>query len=118
MSKYRLKIPVSKPTLTDVFGANAVQTPTTLTISKSDLTAMGLTATSSNTAESLLIAIALNAKTILSNSNRLTNPDQKIAIDTGFDQIATRSGASYYQTTYNLTAQKVNPTTTIHADDY
>jgi hypothetical protein len=46
--------------LQEIFGGNASQTVTTLTISKVDLTAVGLTPTADNTAESLLAAIILN----------------------------------------------------------
>lgn len=109
---------MTKPTLTDVFGANASQTGTQLIINKADLAAMGLTASATNTGESLLFAIALNAKLVLSNANRLTNPDQKLAIDSGYDQIATRGTTTYYQTAYALTAQKLNNTPVARADDY
>jgi hypothetical protein len=45
--------------LSQLFGGGATQTSATLTISKADL--IGLTASSSNTAESLLVAILLTA---------------------------------------------------------
>ena len=46
-------------TLTDLFGSGATQNATSLTIQKSDL--VGLTPSSSNTAESLLVAILVKA---------------------------------------------------------
>ena len=48
-------------TLQQLFGENAIQTTTTLTISKVDLTAVGFTPTTNNTAGSLLAAIVLNS---------------------------------------------------------
>ena len=47
-------------TLQQLFGENASQTATTLTISKVDLATVGLTPAASNSAESLLVAIILN----------------------------------------------------------
>ncbi|MBC1242280.1 hypothetical protein GNE10_35350, partial [Nostoc sp. 2RC] len=56
---------MAEPTLTQVFGANATQDATTITITKADLTGVGLTAASENTAESLFTAIVLKAQTAL-----------------------------------------------------
>ncbi|MDQ3018247.1 MAG: hypothetical protein M3Q64_00015 [bacterium] len=48
-------------TLQELFGVNAVQTTTELVIKKSDLVAIGLTATASNRAEQLVVAVLLQA---------------------------------------------------------
>nr|WP_322709897.1 hypothetical protein [Nostoc sp. ChiSLP03a]MDZ8211042.1 hypothetical protein [Nostoc sp. ChiSLP03a] len=48
-------------TLQQLFGVNAVQTTDELIIKKSDLSAVGLTATANNRAEQLLVAILLQA---------------------------------------------------------
>ncbi|MFK0729991.1 MAG: hypothetical protein ACFKPT_25105 [Gloeotrichia echinulata GP01] len=55
-------------TLQQFFGENASQTATTLTISKVDLTAVGLTPTAANTAESLLTALILKLMDIFSSN--------------------------------------------------
>ncbi|WYL93424.1 MAG: hypothetical protein HEQ35_05715 [Gloeotrichia echinulata IR180] len=55
-------------TLQQFFGENASQTATTLTISKVDLTAVGLTPTAVNTAESLLTALILKLMDIFSSN--------------------------------------------------
>jgi hypothetical protein len=109
---------VTKPTLIQVFGANATQNATEIVIKKADLVAVGLTPGASNTAESLLMAIALNAKVTLSTNNRNTNPDQSLAIEDGYAQIANRGTTQYYQSSFTLTAQKVNTTAAIDPDDY
>lgn len=109
---------MAKPTLTEVFGAGATQTSTTLTIDKADLVALGLTASGTNSAESLFLAIALKAKAVLTVANRTANPDQSLAIDAGYDQIANRGTTQYYQSSFNLTAQKINTTPTLDPDDY
>jgi hypothetical protein len=48
-------------TLQELFGASASQTATELVIRKSDLVAVGLTATANNRAEQLAVAILLQA---------------------------------------------------------
>lgn len=48
-------------TLQELFGASASQTATELVIKKSDLVAVGLTATTNNRAEQLVVAILLQA---------------------------------------------------------
>ena len=48
-------------TLQELFGVNALQTANELIIKKSDLSAVGLTATASDRAEQLVIAILLKA---------------------------------------------------------
>lgn len=71
---------MAEPTLAAVFGAGASQDGSTLTISKADLVAVGLTPSASNTAESLLAAIAKLASNSLTVTNQQTNPDQDIVI--------------------------------------
>jgi hypothetical protein len=109
---------VTKPTLIQVFGASATQTATDLTIKKADLVAVGLTPSATNTAESLLLAIALLAKTTLTPANRTSNLDQTIALEPSYDQIANRGTTQYYQSALTLTAQKLNNSTPLDPDDY
>lgn len=107
---------MSEPTLIEVFGAGATQTATALTISKADLT--GLTASATNSAESLLAGIILKAGTALTTTARDSNPDQSIAIEQGFDQVAYRGTTAYYQSARTLTLQKINTSAAIDPDDY
>jgi hypothetical protein len=69
-----------EPTLTAVFGSNAVQDAATLTISKADLVSVGLTASATNTAESLLAAISKLAANSLTVANQQSNPGQHVSI--------------------------------------
>lgn len=105
-----------EPTLTQVFGANAVQDATTLTISKSDL--IELTASSSNTAESLFVAMLLKAKAHLSATNLDLNADQSISIENSFDSIVTRLNNTYRQSSLTVNLQKLDTSTGIDPDDY
>jgi hypothetical protein len=107
---------MAEPTLQEIFGTGATQTASTITIAKADLT--GLTASASNTAESLLAGIILKAGTALTPTARDANPDQSIAIEQGFDQVAYRGSTAYYQSARTITLQKINTSATIDPDDY
>ena len=79
---------MAEPTFESVFGASAVQDLSSITIAKSDLP--GLTASASNTAESLLVGILLKVQTALSQTNFDLNLDQSIYVDNGFPNFAFR----------------------------
>jgi len=104
---------MAEPTLQAVFGAGATQTSTTITITKADLTSVGLTASATNTAESLLAAIVLKAQTALTQSAFDTNIDQSITILPGFNSIVQRPSSTgetteYRQFQYNFNAHKLD----------
>ncbi len=111
---------MAERTLTEVFGANASQTATDLVIKKSDLTSVGLTASASNTAESLLLAIALKAQQTLTDTARETNIDQSVAITDGFSpSITTRNNAIYLRNTISIEVDKLlSGADVIDPDDY
>lgn len=112
---------MAEPTLTDIFGAAATQSATTLTIAKADLASVGLTASATNTAESLLVAILLRAKALLTTANSETNPDQSITIaeaDFNFQTLVTRNNTTYRQATYTVNLQKLDAGANIDPDDY
>ncbi len=99
---------MAEPTLLQVFGINATQDATTLTISKTDLTSTGLTPSATNTAESLLIAVVLKMQGSLTNVARDTNPDQSIAVTDGFSpSITTRNNAIYLRNTISVEVDKL-----------
>jgi hypothetical protein len=72
-------------TLQELFGVNAVQTADELIIKKSDLSAVGLTATANNGAEQLLVAILLQALSIF--QGYLTDESGNIISDENNAQI-------------------------------
>lgn len=110
---------MAEPSLSQVFGANATQTSTTLTITKADLASVGLTASANNTAESLIVALILKAAEYLNETNQTTNPDIQVTIaDSNFPQLVTRNSSQYRQTTYNLNLQTLSPTYTLDPDDF
>lgn len=107
---------MAKPTLIEVFGAGATQTATTVTFNKADL--LTLTPTTNNTAESILIAIALTAQGKLTTTLRDNDPDVKVAIENGFEQTSFRGTTRYNQVALNITAQTLSPASAIDADNY
>ena len=110
---------MAEPTLTQVFGANAAQDANTITIAKADLVAVGLTPASSNTAESLAVAIMLKASAYLNTTTQTTDNDIQVTIDnSNFPQLVTRNNATYRQTTFNVNLQTVDSEYTLDPDNF
>lgn len=110
---------MAEPTLQEVFGANATQTSTELIISKTDLAAMGLTASSSNTAESLIVAIILQASSYLNDTSQDTNSDIQVTLNQGTTpSIISRNSLNYRQVTFDVNLQTPDLSTTIDPDNY
>lgn len=112
---------MAEPTLTQIFGAGATQTATTLSIAKADLAAVNLTASATNTAESLFVALLLMAKNNLTPAAQETNPDQSITVaqaDFNFQTLIERNNQTYRQSTYSVNLQKLDTGNTIDPDDY
>ncbi|MFM6723978.1 MAG: hypothetical protein ACKPJF_05935 [Dolichospermum sp.] len=109
-----------QPTLTEVFGSGATQTATTLTISKSALAAVGLTATQDNSAEALLAAILFLAEVNLTEQKFGTNIDQSIVVGKGFRTSTIRGNNNTPYITDQLTVNfsKIDPQTPLDPDDY
>ncbi|MHC5718674.1 MAG: hypothetical protein ACYTX0_43055 [Nostoc sp.] len=107
---------MAEPTLAQIFGANATQDATSLTIHKADLT--GLTPSSSNTAESLLAGIVVFGQTTLTSANQTSNPDQSITITDSNDNIVTRSSIPYRRKTKIIAFDKPDNGSAFDPDDY
>lgn len=105
-------------TLAQIFGANATQDATTLTIHKADLVGTGLTPSSTNTAESLLAGVVVFGQTTLTSANQLLNTDQSITITDSNDNITTRSSVAYRRKTKIIAFDKVDTGTAFDPDDY
>jgi hypothetical protein len=111
---------MAEPTLQQVFGAGAAQTATTLTITKADFSAVGLTASANNTAESLFVAILLLARQQLTDANQVNNPEQSITITDGFpaQSLVTRNNQQFRQNTFAVNLQKPDSGSILDPDDY
>lgn len=109
---------MAEPTLQQVFGAGATQTATTITILKTDLATVGLTANATNSAESLFVALLLLAAVHLNTTNLDSNIDQSVSIEDSFDAITTRNNVTYRQKTKSINFYKIDSGTSIDPDDY
>jgi hypothetical protein len=111
---------MAEQSLAAVFGANATQDVTDLTIKKADLTGVGLTPGANNTAESLLLAINLKAKESLTETARETNIDQSVALTDEFrTTTTTRNSNIYLRNTISIEVDKLLPgANIIDPDDY
>lgn len=98
------------------FGTGFSQTATDFTIAKADLP--GLTASSSNTQESLLVALLLKAKATLTQAAADSNPDQSVVVEDGFASIVTRGSTEYQRRSLTINLDKVNGSVEIDPDDY
>jgi hypothetical protein len=110
---------MAEPTLTDIFGAGATQTPTTITLLKSDLP---MTAATVNRGEQVLAAIAKKASTVLTSATFDVDIDRSVAIQTGFDSLVYRTIATVTETllqtqlVFNFTKPQI--TSGVTPDDY
>lgn len=110
---------MSEPTLTEVFGAGATQTATTITILKADL---DIIASSTNKAEGLLAAIFKKASENLTQTAFNGDADRSIYIDRSFDSIGSRTiggtTTQLLQSAWNIIFAKVQATAGITPNDY
>lgn len=112
---------MAEPTIQQVFGANAQSTATTLTIAKADLAAVGLTASATNTAESLFVALVLLAKNYLTTANQENNVDQSVVVvnsSFNFLSFQTRNNQQYRQFSYEVNLQDIYSGTSPDPDNY
>lgn len=106
-----------EPTLTQVFGINATQTATTLTIAKADL--VGLTAAADNRVEALVVAILLKAKVYLNSTTQETNPDIQITIEeSDYQNFILRNAKSYRRRTLSVNLDQLDTVGAIDPDSY
>lgn len=107
---------MAEPTLQEIFGANATQNETTVTISKADLT--GLTPSATNSAESLYVAISLTAKNYLTEANFENNIDQSIYIEDGLSSFTTRNESAYRTDQLTLNLSRIDTSNVINPNEY
>ncbi|MBH8575460.1 hypothetical protein I8752_21095 [Nostocaceae cyanobacterium CENA369] len=108
---------MAEPTLTDVFGTGTTQDGTSLTILKANLP--GLTASSSNTPESLLTGILLKAQTALTSDNRDANIDQSLSIETTTTpSFTSRNDTVYIRDTITIELDRPAGNLAIDPDNY
>lgn len=113
---------MAEPTITEVFGASATQNTTSLTIQKAPMAEFGLTATGTNTAESLLGGIVAVAAKNCSEANRAGDrANRNLTISpAGFDVVEDPAGSGQYyrRDIYTVILYKSEPNTPLSLNDY
>jgi hypothetical protein len=107
-----------EPTLSDVFGANASQTATTLIIDKGDLAPAGLTASATNTAESIFAAVIKRMLSNLTVENQLLNPDQSVSLQIANPTIYQSPHGDRYRQTILVSFDSPHTDPGLVPDDY
>lgn len=109
---------MAEPTFVSIFGENATQDSTTVTLTKADFAAVGLTSGATLRGEQLLVAIIKQAAATLTPAAQAANPDQQITVEQGVTGTVFRNGNTYLQYPYTFNLQKVEPTDTVDPDDF
>ena len=111
---------MAEPTLQEVFGANATQDASTLTIRKSDLAITGFTPGAGNTAESLLVALIALAAKSLSEANRTSDTaNRNISVNYSGQDLVDQGTAGYFRRdAYSVLLYKTTQIATVNPDDY
>jgi hypothetical protein len=111
---------MAEPTLQEVFGSNATQTATTITINKSDLAIVGLTASATNTAESLITALTLMASRSLTETNRASDTaNRNVTLSYNGQDLIDQGTAGYFRRDiYSLLLYKTTALQTVNPNDY
>ncbi|MEH2258321.1 hypothetical protein [Nostoc sp.] len=105
-------------TLVEVFGTGATQDSSSITIQKAALPR--LTASASNSAESLLTGIVLMAQTNLAQTNFDANVDQSIYIGPGYPSFTNRgtNNDQYRVDQIIVNLAKIDTASVIDPDNY
>lgn len=104
--------------LAQVFGNNATQDATSLTLNKADFADVSLTAEAANTAQALVAAQFLKWAAVLTEENQNLDSSQLITINRDLESITTRGGNTYTRVTYSINFDKLTPTITIDPDSF
>ena len=117
-SEFLFVLQMAEPTLQEIFGNNVTQDASTITIAKNDLPS--LTASATNTGESLLVAINLKALENLTQANFDENLDQSVYVEAGLSSFVNRGAenASYRTDQLTVNLAKLDTDSTINPDNY
>jgi hypothetical protein len=107
-----------KSTLTEVFGAGATQTATSVTFQKADF--LNLDASASNDGSTLFSALLIKNKTTLTQAAFDADVDKSIYMDDGFSSFTTRgeTNIAYRVDQITVNLAKVDSGATLDPDDY
>lgn len=108
-----------EPLLTDVFGANATQNGTTITIAKADLTSTGFVAATSNTAESIVVAMLMRFANTLTETQRATDTvARNVTVTYAGQDTINQAGTQYRRDVWSAVAYKTSSIIAVTPGDY
>ncbi len=106
---------MAEPILTDVFGANATQDATGLTIAKTDL---NITPSATNTAESLFVASFLKVAETLNATAQGADSDIQVTIDKESASQITRNSQNFIRHVYIVKFDVPDQTETVNPNNF
>ncbi|MBW4673354.1 MAG: hypothetical protein KME52_04855 [Desmonostoc geniculatum HA4340-LM1] len=116
---------MTKPTLAQIFGTGAVRlangaaAPSAgLFIPDTALQAAGLGTPTTGSAEGHLVAVALNAKAYLTQTNFDANTEQALTMADGYASFTTRGTTQYRLDQITLSLAKIDTGATLDPDNY
>lgn len=110
---------MAEPTLQDVFGSNAAQSASDLTISKTDLATIGLTPSASNSGESLLVAVILYAAIRLTETARSADQvNRNVTVFFGGQDISGSPPNVFRRDAFSLLLYRATTIAPVDPDDY
>jgi hypothetical protein len=105
-------------TLQNIFGTTATQDIDDVVIAKADLSAIGLIANASNTAEHIFVALLLKAGVVLTDAARELNPDISVVIGEPSESLQVQNTIRYRVTSYTIELYKPEPASVTNPMDY
>ena len=103
----------------NVWGDNAEQDASSLTLSKTDMQEVGLTPSATNTAESMVVAQTLVWANTFTEAAQEANPNQQITvIKSDFPQFIFRNNQNYRRETFTINLDIVDTAPPIDPNNY
>lgn len=111
---------MAEPLLGDVFGATCTQTLEAVGFYKSDLAAVGLTASANNTAESLFVALLLMARNSLTPEQRAADiANRNVTVEfSGQDLVDQGAGNVFLRDTFQVSLYRPTTIAAVDPDNY
>lgn len=110
---------MAEPTLPEVFGANATQTATTITIDKANLGIVGFNPAASNSAESIFVALVLMAQRVLTEENRAGDAiNRGVTVFYSGQDLINQGSQNYRRDAYSVLLYKQQSLSPVVPGDY
>lgn len=111
---------MAEPTLTEVFGAGALEDALAIVVTKAAMAERGLTPAAQNTAESMFVAMLLNARLQLTPDGRAADiANRNVTIEfSGQDLVDQGAGNVFLRDTFQVSLYRPTTIAAIDPDNY